>query len=137
MALFMLFLNSQTHGNSNFLIYISVLTCLVKVLCKVNSGDNNQLLRKDYISVYDWQMVSTWIYINKSSKIKKKIANNPLEKWIKEQAMHGRGDLNGQQTQRINSTTLIPKNQQIKDKMRSILNSSLWQNLGVCEEQLL
>lgn len=51
--------------------------------------------------------------------------------------MHGRGDLNGQQTQRINSTTLITKNQQIKDKMRSILNSSLWQNLGVCEEQLL
>lgn len=58
----MLFLNSQAHKNSNFLIYILILTCLLKVLCKVNSGDNNQLLRMDYIFVYDWHMVSTWIY---------------------------------------------------------------------------
>lgn len=93
-ALIMFFLNSETHKNSNFLIYILVLICLLKVMCKVNSGDNNQLFRNGLHICIRLKIVPE--YINKSSKINKKIANSPIEKRIKELAMHGKGDLNGQ-----------------------------------------
>lgn len=46
----MLFLNSQTHENNNFLIYILVLTCFSKIACKTNFRDTISYLRIDLIT---------------------------------------------------------------------------------------
>lgn len=85
---YVLFLNPQTHGNINFIIYVLVLTCLLKVLCKANSRKKLNYLRIDHIYVYDWQMVSTWIY-KEILQINKKITNRKMYKGH-EQTIHGR-----------------------------------------------
>lgn len=59
-----------------------------------------------------------------------------MEKWIKDISNSWKRKSEWSLTERIYSTILIIRNQQIKDKTKPILSPLIWQNLEIWQKQV-